>query len=194
MKWFKPFLWMPVSNGDSPYLFSPIWHILIFHPSMKASLNNFLRAGDTSTHSISHPSHPEMNKTEKLCLTLNDFGDNLKHAFETLRSDKDFSDVTLVCEDGQQDHPCLMQPSFHAYLQKHQTFTSLDLHEGLMVSGSWSHIGLCLLWRSKHLPTSSRLFSRFGGGVKAEWINGGPKNQWHKNKGSEAEQISLPRH
>ena len=47
---------MPVSNGDSPYLFSPIWHILIFHPSMKASLNNFLRAGDTSTHSISHPS------------------------------------------------------------------------------------------------------------------------------------------
>ena len=127
---------MPVSNGDSPYLFSPIWHILIFHPSMKASLNNFLRAGDTSTHSISHPSHPEMNKTEKLCLTLNDFGDNLKHAFETLRSDKDLSDVTLVCEDGQQDHPCLMQPSFHAYLQKHQTFTSLDLHEGLMVSGS----------------------------------------------------------
>ena len=93
---------MPVSNGDSPYLFSPIWHILIFHPSMKASLNNFLRAGDTSTHSISHPSHPEMNKTEKLCLTLNDFGDNLKHAFETLRSDKDLSDVTLVCEDGQQ--------------------------------------------------------------------------------------------
>ena len=39
---------------------------------------------------------------EKLCLQWNDFQDNVKSAFGKLREDKDFSDVTLACEDGQQ--------------------------------------------------------------------------------------------
>ena len=40
--------------------------------------------------------------SEKLCLQWNDFQDNIKSAFGNLREDKDFTDVTLVCEDGQQ--------------------------------------------------------------------------------------------
>ena len=40
--------------------------------------------------------------SEKLCLQWNDFQDNIKSAFGNLREDKDFKDVTLVCEDGQQ--------------------------------------------------------------------------------------------
>ena len=40
--------------------------------------------------------------TEKLCLQWNDFKDNISSAFETLRKDSDFTDVTLACEDGQQ--------------------------------------------------------------------------------------------
>ena len=40
--------------------------------------------------------------SEKLCLQWNDFQENIKSAFENLREDKDFKDVTLVCEDGQQ--------------------------------------------------------------------------------------------
>ena len=39
---------------------------------------------------------------EKLCLKWNDFQDNVKSAFGNLREDKDFTDVTLACEDGQQ--------------------------------------------------------------------------------------------
>ena len=39
---------------------------------------------------------------EKLCLQWNDFQDNIKSAFGKLRDDKDFTDVTLACEDGQQ--------------------------------------------------------------------------------------------
>ena len=39
---------------------------------------------------------------EKLCLQWNDFRDNALTAFRILRDDKDFADVTLVCEDGQQ--------------------------------------------------------------------------------------------
>ena len=40
--------------------------------------------------------------SEKLCLQWNDFRDNVKVAFSNFREDKDFSDVTLACEDGQQ--------------------------------------------------------------------------------------------
>ena len=40
--------------------------------------------------------------TEKLCLQWNDFQDNVNFAFETLRKDSDFTDVTLAYEDGQQ--------------------------------------------------------------------------------------------
>ena len=39
---------------------------------------------------------------EKLCLQWNDFRDNINSAFGDLRDDKDFTDVTLACEDGQQ--------------------------------------------------------------------------------------------
>ena len=40
--------------------------------------------------------------SEKLCLQWNDFKENVKSAFGNLREDKDFADVTLACEDGQQ--------------------------------------------------------------------------------------------
>ena len=40
--------------------------------------------------------------SEKLCLKWNDFQENMFSAFEILRADKDFTDVTLVCADGQQ--------------------------------------------------------------------------------------------
>ena len=40
---------------------------------------------------------------EKLCLQWNDFEENVKTAFfGNLREDKQFTDVTLACEDGQQ--------------------------------------------------------------------------------------------
>ena len=40
--------------------------------------------------------------SEKLCLQWNDFKENANFAFGKLRDDKEMSDVTLVCEDGQQ--------------------------------------------------------------------------------------------
>ena len=42
------------------------------------------------------------NAAEKLCLQWNDFKENVSSAFGDLRQDKEFTDVTLVCEDGQQ--------------------------------------------------------------------------------------------
>ena len=40
--------------------------------------------------------------SEKLCLQWNDFKRNVNTAFANLREDSDFTDVTLVCEDGKQ--------------------------------------------------------------------------------------------
>ena len=39
---------------------------------------------------------------EKLCLQWNDFQENITSVFAQLREDRDFADVTLACEDGQQ--------------------------------------------------------------------------------------------
>ena len=40
--------------------------------------------------------------SEQLCLQWNDFRENVNTAFKKLRNDKKFTDVTVVCEDGQQ--------------------------------------------------------------------------------------------
>jgi len=46
---------------------------------------------------------PTMYKEEvKLCLKWNEFQENAISTFGTLREDREFADVTLVCEDGQQ--------------------------------------------------------------------------------------------
>ena len=43
---------------------------------------------------------PKMQNSEKLCLKWNDFQENLNSVVGVLRNDKEFSDVTLACEDG----------------------------------------------------------------------------------------------
>ena len=43
-----------------------------------------------------------MSASEKLCLQWNDFKENITTSFRELREDKEFSDVTLACEDGSQ--------------------------------------------------------------------------------------------
>ena len=43
-----------------------------------------------------------MTSSEKLCLKWNDFHETILSGFKDLRQDKDFTDVTLACEDGQQ--------------------------------------------------------------------------------------------
>ena len=39
---------------------------------------------------------------EKLCLQWNDFKENIITSFRGLREDREFTDITLACEDGQQ--------------------------------------------------------------------------------------------
>ena len=63
--------------------------------------------------------------SEKLCLKWNDFHDNIKTAFESLRKDKNFTDITLACEDGKQfeAHKIVMassSPFFQNLLKNNQ--------------------------------------------------------------------------
>ena len=56
-----------------------------------------------STSSLFISKHIAMTTAdEKLCLQWNDFKENVTSAFGDLRQDKEFADVTLVCDDGQQ--------------------------------------------------------------------------------------------
>ena len=50
-------------------------------------------------HSLSNQ---RFKMSEKLCLQWNSFNENVNPAFGRLRSDKEFTDVTLACEGGQQ--------------------------------------------------------------------------------------------
>ena len=62
---------------------------------------------------------------EKLCLQWNNFKENVNSAFGRLRNDKEFTDVTLACEDGQQieahkDILAASSPLFEKILQKNK--------------------------------------------------------------------------
>ena len=63
--------------------------------------------------------------SEKLCLQWNDFKENVNSAFGRLRDDKEFTDVTLACEDGQQmeAHKVILaacSPFFEKILQRNK--------------------------------------------------------------------------
>lgn len=65
-----------------------------------------------------------MGSTEKFCLRWNDFESNISTAFQELREDKDFFDVTLACDDDQiQGHKVILSacsPFFRSILQRNR--------------------------------------------------------------------------
>ena len=69
----------------------------IFGPALDFPLDHILHA-----QSISRGGIFKVIMSEKLCLQWNDFKENVNSAFGSLRNDKEFTDVTIACEDGQQ--------------------------------------------------------------------------------------------
>ena len=66
-----------------------------------------------------------MSSSEKLCLQWNDFNENITLSFKALRDDRDFTDVTLACEDGQhiEVHKTVLatsSPFFMELLKRHK--------------------------------------------------------------------------
>ena len=66
-----------------------------------------------------------MSSSEKLCLQWNDFKENIIFSFKALRDDKEFTDVSLACEDGKQIemHKTVLassSPFFMELLKRHK--------------------------------------------------------------------------
>ena len=65
-----------------------------------------------------------MASSEKFCLRWNDFESNISSAFSELREDKDFFDVTLVCDEDQiQAHKVILSacsPFFRSVLKRNR--------------------------------------------------------------------------
>ena len=63
-----------------------------------------------------------MASTEKFCLKWNDFENNVSSAFNDIREEKDFFDVTLVCDNNQvQAHKVIIaacSPFFKSILRR----------------------------------------------------------------------------
>ena len=77
-----------------------------------------------------------MNTSEKLCLQWNDFKDNISSSFGELREDRDLTDVTLACEDGQQveAHKVILaasSPFFKDFLKRNKHNHPLIYMRGL---------------------------------------------------------------
>ena len=74
--------------------------------------------------------------SEKLCLQWNDFRDNAVKTFGSLKEDKDFTDVTLACEDGKQveAHKVILansSPFFQNILRKNKHIHPLIYMRGV---------------------------------------------------------------
>ena len=65
---------------------------------------------------------------EKLCLQWNDFSANITSAFGALKADKDFTDVTLACDDGQ-----------HLEMHKFVLISSSPFFRNLLKNNKHSH-------------------------------------------------------
>ena len=77
-----------------------------------------------------------MLPSEKLCLKLNDFQENVNTAFADLRKDCDFTNVTLACEDGNQieAHKIILSassPFFENLLKKNKHAHPLIYMKGI---------------------------------------------------------------
>ena len=80
-----------------------------------------------------------MANSETLCLQWNDFKENITASFRDLREDKDFTDITLACEDGKllDAHKVVLassSPFFMQLLKKIKQPEPFSLHEGSQVS------------------------------------------------------------
>ena len=94
--------------------------------------------------------------SKKLYLQWADFKDNISSAIGELRDDKEFTDVTLVCEDGQQmeAHKIIMASSssvFGRLLQKSKR-SSPNIPQRVSVKRFSLNSWLSLLWRGICLP------------------------------------------
>ena len=80
---------------------------------------------------------------EKFCVRWTDFESNISVAFKELREEKDFFDVTLVCNEGQ--------------IQAHKVFTLFSVYTSIANTGCFLTVPKCVRSFSRPLLFTSRV-------------------------------------
>ena len=69
------------------------------------------------------------NSQDRVSMTMSNHHKNIGNTLEKLRDGSEFTDVTLVSEDGQQGDPGFTKLIFHESHGKEQTLPSTDFYE-----------------------------------------------------------------
>ena len=97
--------------------------------------------------------------SERLCLKWNDFQENAQSSFVELRSDTDFTDVTLACDDQSiKAHKVVLStssPFFKKLLKNHPHPQPLIYMKGMKFVDLHAIIDFLYLWGSEYLPRKS---------------------------------------
>ena len=94
---------------------------------------------------------------EKFCLKWNDFQENINSAFGNLSKEREFADVTLACENGQQveAHKMILaasSPFFRNLLQKNKHSHPLIYMRGVQSEILLAIIDFLYLGEATHGP------------------------------------------
>ena len=152
-----------------------------------------------------------MQSDEKLCLQWNDFKENVNTAFGKLREDNDFSDVTLVCEDGKQleAHQIILatsSPFFENLFRKKKRPSPMIFMRGVKYEDLVAILDFLYIGEANVFQENLDSFIAIAGelqlkGLTAESKDGsvkneeqsGPENRFNRNKQA-IKQIPLPPH
>ena len=109
-----------------------------------------------------------MDNSEKICLQWKDFKVNISSSFGDLREDRDFTDVTLACEDGQQveAHKVILassSPFFKDILKKNKHPHPLIYMRGLKLEDLWSIVDFLYLGKANILQENLDSFLALAG-------------------------------
>ena len=123
-----------------------------------------------------------MDNSEKICLQWKDFKVNASSAFGDLREDRDFTDVTLACEDGQQveAHKVILassSPFFKDILKKNKHPHPLIYMRGLKLEDLWSIVDFLYLGKANILQENLDSFLALAEELMLKGLTGNPEKE-----------------
>ena len=128
-----------------------------------------------------------MQNSEKLHLQWHDFQGNLKAAFGLLRNDREFSDVTLACEDGGQieTHKVILaaaSPFFMEILKRNQHPHSLIYMRGIKAEDLEAIVDFLYYGEANVDQENLEAFLSLAEELKLKGLTGSSENEYETEK------------
>ena len=127
-----------------------------------------------------------MASLDKLCLQWNDFKENITFSFKELKEDREFTDVTLACEDGQQveAHKVVLasaSPFFMELLKKHKHPHPLVYMRGLQSEDLLAVIDFLYCGEANIFQDNLDSFLALAQELRLKGLTGGPATEAEKD-------------